>query len=193
MIRRSSLIEAYPYLSGRSRTPRCLPPPQRTSQAVAVADERTMVPSRDEIERYLEELDEWVVSSLHAVTPEIPPLSSIAQRIWNDLAKFGPPALPQIPGLGSFQVPPPPPPPPAPKGILETTSDWVVDHKWKAAAAGVGFVVGSGLLAGYAGYWRRNRVLSKTKKNGSRRRVAGESDVMMFYANPHFRTSRTGC
>ncbi|KZS88373.1 hypothetical protein SISNIDRAFT_479952 [Sistotremastrum niveocremeum HHB9708] len=142
-----------------------------------------MVPSRDEIERYLEELDEWVITSLHSVTPEIPPLSTIAQRIWNDLAKFGPPALPQIPGLGSFEVPLPPPPPPPPKGLSEKISEWIVDHKWKAAAVGVGFVVGSGLLAGYAGYWRRTRILSKSKKNGGRKRVAGIPALVVLGAD----------
>src|ERR1700753_2710056 len=104
-----------------------------------------MVPTREEIEEYLNALDEWVSTSFHAATSDIPSLHTIANRIWTDLGRFGPPSI-QVPGLGIFDVPPPPPPPVPEMTWLERSGSWIVGHKLKAIC----FVLGSGLLVGYA-------------------------------------------
>lgn len=129
-------------------------------------DDLRMVPSRDEIEEYLGALDEWVSSSLHAATSDIPSLNAIANRIWADLGRFGPPHI-QVPSLGIFDVPPPPPPPLPELTWLEKTGDWILNHRWKALTLGICVVVGSGLLVGYASAKvRRAKVRSRRKKEG---------------------------
>src|ERR1700761_1121154 len=121
-----------------------------------------MMPTKEEIEEYLNSLDEWVSNSLHAATSDIPSLNSIANRIWVDLGRFGAPSL-QVPGLGIFDVPPPPPPVQE-LSWLERTGAWVSTNRWKTLC----FVLGSGLLVGYASTKiRRSRVRIK-KRNTSR-------------------------
>jgi hypothetical protein len=135
-----------------------------------------MVPSREQIEEYLNELDEWAWRTLQSAAADIPNLHTVANRIWADLGRFGPPQIP-IPGLGVFDIPPPSPPPEL--TVWEKTGNWIVGHRWKAFGIGLCVVLGSGLLAGYANSrWRARRVRSKTKTSGKkkeRKEVAGGS------------------
>jgi hypothetical protein len=134
-----------------------------------------MIPSREQIEEYLNELDEWAWRTLQTAAADIPSLDAIANRIWADLGRFGPPQI-QIPGLGVFDIPPNPPPPPDP-GLWDRTGNWIVGNRWKAFGLGAGFVIGSGLLAGYASSRiraarRRNKKRVSSQK-GERKEVAG--------------------
>ena len=133
-----------------------------------------MVPSREQIEEYLNELDEWAWRTLQSAAADVPSLNAIANRIWTDIGRFGPP---QLPGLGVFEIPPSPPPPPPEPNIWERSGDWVVTHRWKALGLGICFVVGSGLLAGYVrSRMRTTRLRAKTRsstRRKDRKEVAG--------------------
>ncbi|KAH7104030.1 hypothetical protein BKA62DRAFT_695381 [Auriculariales sp. MPI-PUGE-AT-0066] len=101
--------------------------------------------------------------------------SDLANRIWQDIARYGPP-LPQtvsVPGIGSFELQAPPPPPPlAPPHWVDTTLDWVGERKVLVASAGLGAaaVVGYGLFR-----LRRARVAARNARAAAaargRRRV----------------------
>lgn len=110
----------------------------------------------------------------------MPQLHEIANRIWADITRFGPPSLPQLPGLGSFEVPPSPPlPPPTPPTWSESLGDWAAQHKWTAAGTSVG-IVGSGLLAGYGMLRYRRQAAMQAKRRDAgreRREVVGASFV----------------
>jgi hypothetical protein len=137
-----------------------------------------MVPSRERVEEYLNELDEWAWRKLQSATADVPSLNAITNRIWADISRFG---TPQIPGLGVFDIPPKLPPPPPDPGLIERTGDWIVSHKLKALGLGICFAIGSGLLAGYVySYMRTSQVKPKTKssnKKKERKEVAGKLPI----------------
>lgn len=129
-----------------------------------------VLPTIDQIDAYLDSVEQIVVTSLSAATPDLGQVSEAINRLWQDVLRHSPQAVPAtLKGLGAFEVPPPPPPPPPPKGLWENTADWVADHPWTVAGLGIG-VVGAGLLVGYASprFHRRTRV-------GARRHVAPTS------------------
>ncbi|RDX47034.1 hypothetical protein OH76DRAFT_1406420 [Lentinus brumalis] len=128
------------------------------------------LPTIEQIEDYLESVEELIVSSLSAATPDLPKVSEAINRLWQDVLRHSPQAVPaSLKGLGAFEVPPPPPPPPPPKGFWESTADWVIEHPWTTAGITVGFV-GAGLLAGYAHpRFRRTRV-------GARKHAAASAE-----------------
>ncbi|EIN07208.1 hypothetical protein PUNSTDRAFT_53579 [Punctularia strigosozonata HHB-11173 SS5] len=109
-----------------------------------------MVPQLDE---YVEYIEDVVVSSVHAVTPDLPIVREAFGRLWADVNRLWPTAVSEmkkIPGLSDFEIEmPPPPPPPPPKTWIQNAADWSRDHPYKAATIGLG-VVGVGLLAGYS-------------------------------------------
>ncbi|PIL24462.1 hypothetical protein GSI_14216 [Ganoderma sinense ZZ0214-1] len=126
-----------------------------------------VLPTIDQIDAYLDSVEHIVVTSLSAATPDLGQVSEAINRLWQDVLRHSPQAVPaSLKGLGAFEVPPPPPPPPPPRGLWENTADWVADHPWTVAGLGIG-VVGAGLLVGYASprFHRRTRV-------GARRHVA---------------------
>ncbi|KAK7467386.1 hypothetical protein VKT23_004442 [Stygiomarasmius scandens] len=126
----------------------------------------------DKLEEYLEALEEIVVSSLDAASPDN--IRERAAQIWHDITRFGPalPHLPdvRIPGLGDFDVPPPPPPPP-PRTWSERSLEWIDNHPWKTGGIVIG-VVGAGLLVGYGGvYYRLVRARRLKSTSNERRQV----------------------
>lgn len=139
-----------------------------------------VLPTIDQIEDYLETVEQLVLSSLSAATPDLPKLSEAINRLWQDVLRHSPQAVPaSLKGLGAFEVPPPPPPPPPPKGFWESTADWVADHPWTTASISVGFI-GAGLLVGYAHPRIRHRTRVGARKHpaaaasSERRQVIGE-------------------
>ncbi|KAI0374661.1 hypothetical protein BV20DRAFT_935214 [Pilatotrama ljubarskyi] len=126
-----------------------------------------VLPTIDQIEDYLEQVEELVVSSLSANAPDLSRVTEAIHRLWQDVLRHSPQAMPSLKkGLGAFEVPPPPPPPPPPKSFWENTADWVADHPWQTAGLGVG-IIGTGLLVGYASPHIRRRVKVSTKKHAS--------------------------
>ncbi|GBE81750.1 predicted protein [Sparassis crispa] len=121
----------------------------------------------EQIEEYLESLEDYLLSSLQAVTPDLPHVNEAMHRLWEDVSRFGPKSLPSLPdihlpGIGPFEVPPPPPPPPPPKKFWEESAHWVSEHPWTTAGIGVG-VVGAGLLVGYGSFHIFTRRSRRTK------------------------------
>ncbi|RPD67955.1 hypothetical protein L226DRAFT_555675 [Lentinus tigrinus ALCF2SS1-7] len=126
-----------------------------------------VLPTIEQIEDYLESVEELIVSSLSAATPDLPKVSETINRLWQDVLRHSPQAVPSsLKGLGAFEVPPPPPPPPPPKGFWESTADWVADHPWTTAGISVGFV-GAGLLVGYAHPRLRHRTRIGARKHAA--------------------------
>lgn len=98
----------------------------------------------EQIESYFVSVEEFLSSSLTSVAPDLPHLREVAYRVWNDITRFGPPSLPRIPSLGSFEIPPPPPPPvPTPPPSLW---EWLSDHKWIVVGASAGLISSNILL-----------------------------------------------
>lgn len=140
-----------------------------------------VVATIDQIESYLDSMEELFFASLSAATPDLPNVRQAIQRLWEDVLRHGPQALPSlpdlhIPGLGAFEVPPPPPPPPPPKGLLEKTADWMGDHKWTTAFVGVS-LIGVGLFAGYSTLQyqqcAKSRRVVRTAISSERRQIVG--------------------
>ncbi len=139
-----------------------------------------IIPTVEQIEDYLESLEELFYSSLSASTPDLPNVREAINRLWEDVSRFGPQALPplpdiKIPGLGPFEVPPPPPPPPPPKAPLEMLADWAESRRWTIAAVGLG-AIGIGVLAGVGKFHlKRKAGLRKLKASATqeRRQVVG--------------------
>jgi len=129
----------------------------------------------EKLESYYATVEEFLSSSLTNVAPDVPHLRQVVNRIWDDITRFGPPSIPQLPGLGSFEVPAkaPLPAPPPPLAWSESVSEWVGEHKLLVAGAGVG-IVGGGLLVGYS-VWRYRRYLTVTRRREAkeRREVVG--------------------
>jgi ElaB/YqjD/DUF883 family membrane-anchored ribosome-binding protein len=134
----------------------------------------------EQIEEYMDSLEEVLFSSLSAATPDLPHVREVVNRLWFDISRYGPgmPAFPevQLPSLGDFQVPPPPPPPPPPPSWLESCTDWIVRNPWKTSGIAVGAVgvVGGSLLVGY-GASRTRSVRARRPKTmtNERRQVVG--------------------
>ncbi|KAI0080504.1 hypothetical protein K474DRAFT_1657631 [Panus rudis PR-1116 ss-1] len=125
----------------------------------------TLIPTVQQIEDYLESLEELIYSSLSAATPDLPNVREAINRLWEDVSRFGPQALPplpeiHIPGLGTFEVPPPPPPPPPPKSLWEKSADWAVEHKWATISIGLG-ILGLGVLGSYTAIQWKGSVRSR--------------------------------
>lgn len=139
-----------------------------------------IIPTVEQIEGYLESVEELFYTSLSASTPDLPNVREVINRLWEDVSRFGPQALPplsdiKIPGLGPFEVPPPPPPPPPPKSPFEMLTDWAGGHRWTIAAVGIG-IVGVGVAAGFGRLHYKSRVgMRKVKASGNqeRRQVVG--------------------
>ncbi|KAF8891191.1 hypothetical protein BD779DRAFT_1513732 [Infundibulicybe gibba] len=118
--------------------------------------------SFDKIEEYMESLEEYFFSSLSAATTDLPNIHDAVNRLWVDIARYGPgmPAFPEvrIAGLGDFEVPPPPTPLPSPasSGWIGRSAGWVGQNPWKTTGVIIG-VVGTGLLVGYRLRSRRRR------------------------------------
>lgn len=147
------------------------------------------IPTVENIEAYLQHVEEVVVASVSQATPDMQSVRQVLQRLQEDVARFWPQSLPQLPeiklaNLGPFEVPPPPPPPPPPQSFFAKSADWVGSHPWKVAGIGLG-VVGAGLLVGYGGVYfstsTRNQRYRTTgvAQDGERRQVVGESACLM--------------
>ncbi|KAH9900876.1 hypothetical protein C8Q73DRAFT_637494 [Cubamyces lactineus] len=136
-----------------------------------------VLPTIEQIEDYLHNVEDLIVSSLSAATPDLPKVTEAIHRLWQDVLRHSPQAMPALKGLGAFEVPPPPPPPPPPKSLWENSADWFADHPWTAAGITVG-LIGSSLLVGYAYPHARRRARVGAKRhgqatNGERRQVVG--------------------
>lgn len=136
-----------------------------------------MVPTMEEIEDYMESLEELFFTSLSAATPDLPHIREAVYRLWEDVSRYGPSGLPSIPEihipvLRDLQIPPPPPPVP-PKSWLESSMDWIGKNPWKASGIMVG-VVGAGLLVGYSAVQRGKSKVVRLKVGArERRQVVG--------------------
>ena len=136
-----------------------------------------MIPTREEIEAYIDSVEEYVFASFAAATPDLPNIRNTIYRFWEDVSRYGPSGLPSIhdikvPVLKDFQIPPPPPVVP-PKSTLESSVDWMANHPWKASSIAVG-VVGVGLLVGYSASRRRYAKVTRLKAIArERRQVVG--------------------
>ncbi|KAI0332567.1 hypothetical protein GY45DRAFT_1246518 [Cubamyces sp. BRFM 1775] len=140
------------------------------------------LPTIEQIEDYLHKVEDIVASSLSAATPDLPKVTEAIHRLWQDVLRHSPQAMPALKGLGAFEVPPPPPPPPPPKSLWENTADWFSDHPWTTAGITVG-LIGSSLLVGYAYPHARRRARVGAKRhgqaaNGERRQVVGACFVL---------------
>ncbi|KAF9469250.1 hypothetical protein BDZ94DRAFT_1303744 [Collybia nuda] len=128
----------------------------------------------EKIEEYLESLEEYFFSSLSAATTDLPNIHEAVNRLWVDIARYGPglPAFPEVrlPSLGDFQVPPPPPPPPSTHVTwLNQSVHWAGQHPWKVSGIAVG-VVGASLLVGYRAMDTRKRNRYRVKAESKERR-----------------------
>lgn len=133
----------------------------------------------DKIEEYLASVEEYFFSSFSAATQGMPDVHEVVNRLWIDIARYGPglPAFPEVnlPSLGDFQIPPPPPPPLPPTSLINWSTCWVERHPWKASGIIVG-VVGASLLIGYGNVHSKKRnsykVAAKSRST-ERRKVVG--------------------
>ncbi|KAG8893951.1 hypothetical protein FRB99_001620 [Tulasnella sp. 403] len=117
------------------------------------------MPSLKDLEEYIDTLETYVVAQI--------------TRLTDDLRRFGPPEMPQLPlpdiaSLPVFASIPPPPPapplPPPPRPLMCRMGEWAVKHR--PVLIGAGTVAGLGLVAGGWLYWsskRINTVRSKVK------------------------------
>ncbi|GJJ12560.1 hypothetical protein Clacol_006803 [Clathrus columnatus] len=125
----------------------------------------------EQIESYFISVEEFFSSSLTSVAPDLPHLREAAHRIWTDITRFGPPSLPNIPGLGSFKIPPPPPPPPLKPP--PSTWDWLSDHRWIVVGTSAG-IISTSILTAY-GLMSFKRYCSRVNEsaNGKRHQIVG--------------------
>ncbi|KAF8226776.1 hypothetical protein L208DRAFT_1393274 [Tricholoma matsutake] len=123
----------------------------------------------ENIEEYLESVENYFFSSLSAATTDMPNVQEAVNRLWLDISRYGP-GMPEIhlPSLGNFQVPPPPPPPPPPPHLtwLSRSADCIGRHPWTTSAVVIG-VAGAGLLLVY-------RTIGATKRNKYRIKTTSE-------------------
>lgn len=144
------------------------------------------MPTREQLDEYVNQVEMYVASSFASVTPDIPAISDAIHRLWLDLSRFGPPELPElrIPGLGAFEMPappPPPPPPPVPRSWIGDVGDWAGRNRRLVGGICV-CALGAGLLAGYSAsrYAHKRRIRLAKSTTGSagaanfRKLVVGE-------------------
>ena len=132
------------------------------------------MPSTDDVQYYVERVENYVYASATAVANEVPHIGESVKRLWTDVTRYGP-KLPDIklPGLGEFEIPPPPPPPPPPRSFWDRSANWVADHPWTATGIGAG-AVGATLLVGYKGFLvHHGRRAGKGKHSSERKQVVG--------------------
>ena len=145
------------------------------------------VPTVENIESYLQHVEEVVITSVSQVAPDMPSAKQVCQRLQEEIARFWTQSLPQLPeikmpNLGPFEVPPPPPPPPLPRSFFERSADWVVAHPWKTTGIGIG-IVGAGLVVGYGSIHYAGSVRNKRYKmtavthDAERRQVVGACPI----------------
>ncbi|KAH8826854.1 hypothetical protein DL96DRAFT_1498247 [Flagelloscypha sp. PMI_526] len=118
----------------------------------------------DRIEDVLASVERTVHSTIQSL--DIPDLREAANKLWDDISRYGPDVhiqVPRIPGLGDFEIPPPPfirspPPPPS----------WYERVPVKPLAVGV---VGAGLLVGYTLHLKRKQARRSLLAHAGRRKV----------------------
>ncbi|KAI0820215.1 hypothetical protein BC628DRAFT_1423141 [Trametes gibbosa] len=126
-----------------------------------------VLPTIDQIEDYLQQVEDLVLSSLSSASPDLSRVSEAVNRLWQDVLRHSPQVMPPLKGLGAFEVPPPPPPPPPPKSFWNNTADWLADHPWRTAGLGLG-IIGTTLLVGYASpHIRRHAKARRSKKHAA--------------------------
>jgi len=122
----------------------------------------------EELEGYLESVEEFVFSSFSATTSDLPNMREAANRLWRDFSRYGPSPFP-----GDYPVPPPPPPLP-PKSWLESSMDWISEHPWKTSGIILG-VIGASCVVGYSAVrTRKVRVIKIKPVSKERKQVVGE-------------------
>jgi hypothetical protein len=129
-----------------------------------------MMPTIEQVEEYLEHIEDLLFSSLNAAATELPNISEAINRLWVDISRYGPeiPSFPEVRlPVGDYRLPPPPPPPSPPKSVIER----IAAHKSTIAATlGVGILAAScGAL--YIKSQSRSRV--HARKTSERRKVVG--------------------
>ncbi|KAG6917936.1 hypothetical protein DXG01_000374 [Tephrocybe rancida] len=127
----------------------------------------------DQIEEYLQSLEEYFFSSLSTATTDLPNIHEAVNRLWVDISRYGP-GMPNftehLPALGDFQVPPPPPPPPpVHRSLIGGSTGFVKKHPWILGTITVG-VLGTSLLAGYGAFHKRRRNHYRVKTQSNERR-----------------------
>lgn len=138
----------------------------------------------DTVEEYWESLEEYVFSSLSAATTDLPNIHDAFNKLWLDIARYGPPipSFPamHVPVLGDFHLPPPPPPPPPPSNLswLRESADWTRQHPWTMSGI---VLVGASLMVGYrsAHARRRNEQYRVKSQSHERRQVVGASNLIL--------------
>jgi hypothetical protein len=129
----------------------------------------------DGIQEHIESIEDYIYVSYSSAMAQMPNIQEALNRLWADVARFGP-AIPEIHLPVLIEVPPPPPPPPPPPvPPLENVMDWAFDNPWKASSLGVG-VVGMGLLVGYSAYRAKSQSRSHRRYHAAsheRRQVVG--------------------
>lgn len=140
--------------------------------------------SLDKIDGYLQSVEEYFFSSVSAVSHGLPDVHEAVNRLWVDIARYGPglPAFPDVtvPSLGDFQVPPPPPPPspPFPVSIFNSSVQWVTSHPKTVSVVTVG-LVGAGVFYSQRREFGKHGRASTTHKlpsqSSERRQIVGMS------------------
>jgi hypothetical protein len=131
------------------------------------------LPLSEDIQEYLDSIEDYIYVSFSSARAEMPNIQEALNRLWADVARFGP-AIPDIRLPVLIEVPPPPPPPPSPppsSSILENVTGWAAENPWKASS-----VVGIGLLVGYNAYHARAQAKLHKRPhttNHERRQVVG--------------------
>ncbi|KZV90087.1 hypothetical protein EXIGLDRAFT_720664 [Exidia glandulosa HHB12029] len=117
----------------------------------------------DSLEAYLHTVESYVAQTVTNVQQG--GIQDAAQRIWNDITRYGPPSIDQLPGIGSFSIPPPPPPPAPP---APTLGEIIAENKLISAGAGLGVA----LAVGYGIYaYRRPAAQGQPHRPPPRRQV----------------------
>ncbi|QRV86072.1 hypothetical protein RhiJN_14090 [Ceratobasidium sp. AG-Ba] len=111
-----------------------------------------LFPTLEDINAHIEAMEAYVASHLPNA-PDLPPvLGQVWERMRDDLMRFGPPSMPELPASISgirevfVEVPPSRAPPPIVKlPAGQRASYWLSKNKWPI----LGLLIGTGLLAGY--------------------------------------------
>ena len=145
-----------------------------------------MMDTVEKIEEYWESFEEYFFSSLSSATADLPNVHEAFNKLWLDIARYGPaiPSFPamHVPVLGDFHLPPPPPPPPPPPHLswLSECAGWTRRHPWTTSGIVLG-VVGASFMAGYrnAHTRRRNEQYRVKSQSHERRQVVGASNLIL--------------